>query len=171
MPMTSWCDGCETPCPMHAMSRLPCPRSRLPCPRSRLPCPRSRLPCPRSRLPCPRSQLPCTRSHLPCPSFYLPEYTSHSDWLHHNNFIYIVILNYILSSEQQNRPSQQGNAPRPGGCRPLYRCRPPLMSNGIQDSQTLMRKSNASFICFELGVKTGKLEKKVDRLSLSGVTR
>ena len=68
-----------------------------------------------SRLPCPRSRLPCTRSHLPCPSFYLPEYTSHSDWLglHHNNFIYIVILNYILSSEQQNRPSQQGNAPRP----------------------------------------------------------
>ena len=48
-----------------------------------------------SRLPCPRSQLPCTRSHLPCPSFYLPEYTSHSDWLHHNNLIYIVILNYI----------------------------------------------------------------------------
>ena len=30
-------------------------------------------------------------------------------------------------------------------------------------------KINASFICFELGVKTGKLEKKVDRLSLSGV--
>ena len=68
-------DGWETPCSMCAMSRLPCPRS----------------------------QLPCTRSHLPCPSFYLPEYTSHSDWLHHNNLIYIVILNYILSSEQQNR--------------------------------------------------------------------
>ena len=60
-----------------------------------------------SRLPCPRSRLPCTRSHLPCPSFYLPEYTSDSDWLHHNNLIYIVILNYILSSEQ-NRPTQQG---------------------------------------------------------------
>ena len=66
--------GWETPCSMRAMSRLPCPRSRP---------------------PCPRSQLPCTRSHLPCPSFYLPEYTSHSDWLHHNNLIYIVILNYI----------------------------------------------------------------------------
>ena len=31
-------------------------------------------------------------------------------------------------------------------------------------------KINASFICFEPGVKT-ELEKKVDRLSLSGVTR
>ena len=54
------------------------------------------------------SQLPCPRSHLPCPSFYLPEYTSHSDWLHHNNLIYIVILNYILSSEQQNRRLRVG---------------------------------------------------------------
>ena len=82
------CMGWETPCSMRAMPRLPCPRSRLPC---------------------------TCRSHLPCPSFYLPEYTSHSDWLHHNNLIYIVILNYILSSEQQNRPSQQGNAPTHGG--------------------------------------------------------
>ena len=57
---------------------------------------------------------PASMSHLPCPSFYLPEYTSHSDWLHHNNLIYIVILNYILSSEQQNRSSKQGNAPTHG---------------------------------------------------------
>ena len=77
------------------------------------------VPASMSQVPASMSQLPCTRSHLPCPSFYLPEkaeYTSHSDWLHHSNFIYIVILNYILSSEQQNRPSQQGNVPRPGGC-------------------------------------------------------
>ena len=70
----------------------------------------------------------------------------------------------------------------------VYRCRPPLMS-AAHTSPTLSltlqiglvkwdpgftdfdEKINASFICFELGVKTGKLEKKVDRLSLSGVTR
>ena len=39
----------------------------------------------------------CPGFHVPGPSFYLPEYrpTSYSDWLHHNNLIYIVILNYI----------------------------------------------------------------------------
>ena len=37
-------------------------------------------------------------------------------------------------------------------------------SNAIQDSQTLIRKSTQFF--FKLGVKTGKLEKIVDRLSL-----
>ena len=68
-------------------------------------------------LPCMGWETPCSMRampRLPCPSFYLPEYTSHSDWLHHNNLTYIVILNYILSSEQQNRPSQQGNAPTHG---------------------------------------------------------
>ena len=72
----------------------------------------------------------------------------------------------------------------------VYRCRPPLMS-AAHTSPTLClsltlqiglvkwdpgftdfdEKINASFICFELGVQTGKLEKKVDRLSLSGVDR
>ena len=74
-----------------------------------LPCMGWETPCSMRAMP----RLPCPRSRLPCPSFYLPEYTSHSDWLHHNNLIYIVILNYILSSEQ-NRPSQQGNAPTHG---------------------------------------------------------
>ena len=77
-----------------------------------LPCMGWETPCSMRAMP----RLPCPRSRLPCPSFYLPEYTSHSDWLHHNNLTYIVILNYILSSEQQNRPSQQGNAPTPCGC-------------------------------------------------------
>ena len=76
----------------------------------------------------------------------------------------------------------------PGHVSGVYRCRPPLMS-AAHTSPTLSltlqiglvkwdpgftdfdEKINASFICFEQGVKTGKLEKKVDRLSLSGVTR
>ena len=108
--MMALLNGWETPCPMRAMSRLPCPRSRL---------------------PCPRSQLPCTRSHLPRPSFYLPECTSHSDWLHHNNFIYIVILNYILSSEQQNSLANKGMHPDLEGVGPYIdvgrrSCRPPI---------------------------------------------
>ena len=98
--------------------------------------------------------------------------------------------NRVLLITVRSRPEQPGTIrsrpdtvqSRPDG---VYQCGPPLMS-AAHTSPTLSLTSQIklvkwdpgftdfdkkSCICFEPGVKTRKLEKKVDRLSLSGVTR